>query len=539
MGAGPSPSRGRGLQRVALIFPPLANPTYVPLGMASLAASLRQTLPGLSVALYDANLEDWLETAGQGPDGDALVRGMQGRQGNFFDEPSYRILLDLWQRLHRVMQARQDAIRALLDGEIETGSAIRERLGQRARRVLAGQPDLVGLSVVFPGQLVGAVALAQAIRQEADGPRPRLVLGGASLSALRPDELLRFCPFIDALVLGEGEAGLAALCRGEPDALVPGLVVRDGLGLRMNPRQDAGPMDGLPTPDFSGLPLDQYLNPEPVLPVLATRGCRHRGCRFCSHVFTFEGYRYRNAIQVVNDFEYLVEKHAARHFYLADQYLEPRLLLAVAEEILRRGLSVRLHALGLVSAEYTPALLDRCAEAGLCWLSWGVESGSQRLLDLMNKRIRADRVPTVLAQARRAGISNLVMLIFGLPGSTDEDLEATFRLLEAIYPDVDAFTASSFVLFEGTVIERHPERYGLHIDGALLALGRDGQGVRSTRLLHREIAQDGSLRPPRGPLEVAAWERRRAWLGEPGLFQDLGAEHYLLFAGRRRDRPAR
>jgi anaerobic magnesium-protoporphyrin IX monomethyl ester cyclase len=513
--------------RVVLAFPPPASATYAPIGIASLAAHLRRALPGCTVRLEDLNLHAWETLAADGDE----VRFLRGERGDFFDPVAYQTARRAWCELGVTLASIGEQARRYAGREVDAPEPELEALLEaQAHRLLAGDPEVVGLSLLFPEQVVFAVALARRLR--AIAPSVRLLAGGAALSALDPHQLLRACPELEGLLLGEGEPGLARWLAGAALDTVPGLVSR---GASCPARLARGPLDELPAPDYEGLPLGRYFNPQVVLPGLFSRGCAWRRCRFCAHNASLGRYRRKRAEAFVEELAQLQSITGAGHFYLADQYVEAAALDELCGAILERGLHLAFQVMARPTADYTEARLARAAAAGCRWISWGVESGSQRLLDLARKGTRAEVIPEVLRAARGAGISNLAMLIFGLPTSTDQDLAATLRLLEAIYPELDAVTASSFVLFDGTPFGRRPDRYRLLPLEAQVLLGRGDGVVQSYRRRHHEVADDGGDRPPRAPLELAAWEQRRRWLGEL-CFDQLCVEHYLLFAERRHQR---
>jgi NAD(P)-dependent dehydrogenase (short-subunit alcohol dehydrogenase family) len=347
------------------------------------------------------------------------------------------------------------------------------------------------------------------------------------------DEALYACPAVDGVVVGEGEAGLTQLCLGAPEPEVPGLVHRSPSGISRNRAAQTSSLKHATLPDFGSLPLPRYFNPAPVLPVLYSRGCKWRRCRFCAHNSSFAGYRTKAADRCVDELEELVARHGARHFYFADLYVDAPDLEALADRILARRLDIHFHVLGRPTADYTRERLEKMAAAGCRWISWGVESGSQRLLDVAAKGTRVETVTQVLGDAQAAGISNLMMMIFGLPTSTEADLADTFRFLEGAYGCVDAMTASSFALFEDTPFARGASRFGLTVRDRVEELRVDGIPIHSKRLLFAERTADGSLRPPRGPVEVGDWHRRRRWFGDVPFLEGVACEHYLLFVSPR------
>ena len=519
--------------RAALVFPPQASPTYVPLGLASVTAYLRREVPAAALALLDANLGAWELLCELEPGGEETRAFFRGQAGDFLDESQYGAAQAHLARLGARMARLGEAARRF----VETGEAS-DDLDRWLRRtvpaVLASDPELVGLSAIYPEQLPFAWALARALRAEA--PRIRIVLGGASAEALRADELLIALPALDGVLLGEGEPGIARLVAGAPDAAVPGLLHRTGTGgLRRNPGAPCA-LDDLPAPDFGDLPLDRYWNPVPVLPVIGSRGCAWRRCRFCAHNKSFSRYRSVQAGTLAATLEDLQRRHGVHHVYLADQYVSSARLDALASALRDRGLDLTYHAMIRPDPGCTPERLARIAASGGRWLSWGVESGSYRLLDLVRKGTTIERVERALRAARETGISSLAMMIFGLPGSTDADLEATFAFLDRAWSDLDSLTASGFVLFADTPFGREPERFGLEVTGVEEVLRIGDRAVRSHRLSFLERSSDGSLRPGRAGVELAAWERRRRWMADKPILDRLPVEHYLVWLDRVRSR---
>lgn len=529
--------------RMVLVFPPGAGATYVPLGVACLAPYIERALPGTRVPVMDLSIETWHVLAGQDPQGRDLLDFVQGRTGNFLDIDRTFACKPIWDRLRRRMTefGRQAGVFAETG---DTGAEYHALLKRQAEQVLSSDPSLVGFSILFPEQLPFAAALSRAVRQAwrpeakgspgspetSDHPGLKIVWGGAMMSAIHVEELMSACPYIDGVVSGEGEMAAEALASGTHWNLVPGLIHRGACGLRVNAGVQTLSLKSLPKPDFSRLPLSLYFNPGTVLPVLFSRGCAWRKCRFCSHNFSFAGYRKKSAAAFVDEIERDHTDLGVRHFYSSDEYIAPSDMDAIALEIKARGLDIAYHALGKPIEACTAERMALWASSGCRWMGWGVESGSQRLLDLINKGTRVTVMAQVLRDAAEAGISNMALMIFGLPTSTDADLFETFGFLEQTYGYLDAMSASAFVLFEGTHFARNPGRYGLHVLGAEPVLQGNGRSVHSRRLRFRETASDGSLRTPRGALEAAQWARHRRWLGDDPFLEQIPCEHYLIHA---------
>jgi radical SAM superfamily enzyme YgiQ (UPF0313 family) len=517
--------------RVVLVFTPLANPTYVPVGITTLCEYIRVHVPDCTIRAVDLNLTLWQAAAGASEAGRALRAFMQGRDGDFYERGRYDEHMATWSQLAREQeQFIQHAKVYLEQDRLEDG--FEAVLGHCGQHVLADGPELVGFSVMYPRQLLFSLALAKYLDGilKGSGGRPRMILGGAAISALREEEILRACPFVDGVFNGEGELGLQRLCEGEPFERIGGLSWRNGESIVRNRKPDTVPMAKIPQPRFEGIDLGAYFTPRPVVPVIYSRGCKWRKCRFCAHNFSYSGYRKRDNAAFVDYLVELGETSGVRDFYFADQYVDAEDMLLLSQEILRRGVAVNFHIMGRPTDSYTPELLRTLSQAGCRWISWGVETGSQRLLDVCGKGTEVETIRRVLADAHAAGISNLLMMIFGLPTSGDEDMRATLDFLDELSPFVDDVTCSSFQLWEKTGFANQAERYGLKIVERERLAACPGGAIHSLRLAFKEKGLDGSYRPGRGADEAGQWQRRKKRAGWHSVYEGLCCEHYLLYA---------
>jgi radical SAM superfamily enzyme YgiQ (UPF0313 family) len=267
---------------------------------------------------------------------------------------------------------------------------------------------------------------------------------------------------IDYLLVGEGERGLEALVQSGwgTNGGVPGLVQAKEGKAAHNPAEGLCDLDRLPLPDFSDIPPGRYHSPSPVLPYLASRGCPWRRCAFCTHQRTYLHYREESAAATATRLGMLQEKYGAKHFSLVDEMVYPRRLEKIAEELLQRDVKVRFSAYAR-PAGFSPPLFEKAHRSGLRLLLWGVESASRRVLDLMGKGTRAPEAQRILQAASRAGIWNLLFVIFGFPTETKAEWLTTLDFLDGCRDWVHALSRSRFILLEGSKVYLHPERYGI------------------------------------------------------------------------------
>jgi hypothetical protein len=255
---------------------------------------------------------------------------------------------------------------------------------------------------------------------------------------------LRFSAF-DRVVFGPGEGPLTALARG---AAPPDYFLEDGSQCAF-------------APDFNFAPLGEYLSPERVLPVSATRGCYWRRCLFCPDaVAPAHAYRCAPPAEFPQLLAELGQRYDARHFHVTDNAIPMNVLHQLAKPEGARGFSWH----GFVRFE--KALLDEAFVAGLArsgcaMLQLGLESGSQAVLDRLCKGTQLAQVSRVLANLARAGIAAYVYIMLGTPGETLEDAELTLRFLEEHAPHVGFLNLAIMNLPRDAALLDDPARHGI------------------------------------------------------------------------------
>jgi hypothetical protein len=342
-------------------------------------------------------------------------------------------------------------------------------------------PDVVGVSILNRQQVVPGLRLARLLKE-----RGWFVVLGGTVYAKFPDELRArpgfFEVFCDAVVPYEGETALAELAERlaggrRPDDLtaVPNLVWADRHGtVRANPTH-LEDVAALPTPDFDGLPLDRYLAPWPVLPILTGKGCYFNRCKFCDipsiNRISPRPYRVRPATRVADDVLTLHDRFGARHFVITDEALSPRFLLELADALAERpNVDPRFVGYARLEPGFTPRVYQRLHRMGVRKLFFGLESGSQQVLDHMDKGLRLGAARRALRDCAAAGIAAHVFTIVGFPEETEAQARETVQFLldeaETLAHPAHTFDVHRFGLDLRTAYHAGAEGYGVAIDDA-------------------------------------------------------------------------
>ncbi len=293
--------------------------------------------------------------------------------------------------------------------------------------ILEESADLIGISITGYSQLVAALTLSRLIK--AASPKTHVAIGGNIVSLLA-DSIKKypelFGQFFDSAIVYEGENPMAALAEhlreGLPLETVPNLIWYDGKTIRANEVAPAEAINSLPTPDFDGLPFDLYLSPEPVLPLLASRGCYWTKCAFCAQNFGFgERYHSRDPHKVLEDMQKLSLKHRTKYFAFSDEAISPNMIGKLSEGIINSRLEVCCSTNVRLETQFTPELCRKIYDAGFKLLYLGLESGNDRVLRLMNKGITTEAAVTACKNMYNAGVWDHLYVMFGFPGETREE----------------------------------------------------------------------------------------------------------------------
>ena len=308
------------------------------------------------------------------------------------------------------------------------------------------QPTVVGItSTTFNWPVVAELA------RQVRGALPKLQIwvGGPQLS-LFPDECLASTEgAVDLAVVGEGDETLVELLRrlevGDELAGTPGAITRgaDGELVRGPPAPVIKDLDSLPLPAIDLLPMRNYRAlslPVPFVSMVTSRGCPFR-CRYCSQVYVGGVYREHGAERVLEEVKRAVQLYDAKEIIFFDETftMSRERILAVCQGILDAGIKVRWNVRTRMD-RLDDELLAAMKAAG-CWsIHVGIESGSPRVQKLMNKRLKLERLPPVLAAARRLGMETRGYFMLGYPGETRAEMEETIRLSLELPLDWASFT---------------------------------------------------------------------------------------------------
>jgi radical SAM superfamily enzyme YgiQ (UPF0313 family) len=278
---------------------------------------------------------------------------------------------------------------------------------------------------------------------------------------------------IDSAVFMDGEIPLLhlaeALDSGAELSRVPNLVYRDGDRIRVSASAfikdhktvASAPDDLDPTPDFDGLPLDRYLSPDLVLPLLVAHGCYHGKCGFCSVGYGEPTYYQLEAEKLVEQMLTLHRRYGARHIFFADEAMTARNLRVMSAALEAQGSPIHWCGCARFDGAFNRDLLERMARGGCRMVLFGLETASERMVAHMEKGVTMANVQRILNDSAAAGIWNHTFFFFGFPTETLDDAQETVNFVYANRDLIHSASPGSFVLERYAPAHMYPDRFGI------------------------------------------------------------------------------
>ncbi len=424
--------------------------------------------------LYLEDLADLITEAVDPNFGFSRYAERLGRSATHFDE------------LHEALQAPDTRVSALLCAMLET-------------YLQRWNPDVVCLTVPFPGNLYGALKCGQYLKQH--HPTVSVVMGGGFANTeLRRLTEARVFDYVDYICLDDGEAPLLCLLehlagQRNQNQLKRVFLRTDGLVRYLNgatekdvPQRDTG------TPDYSDLRLMDYLSViEVVNPMhrlwsdgrwnklTLAHGCYWGKCSFCDITLDYiKRYEPVTASLLCDRIEEISEQTGQNGFHFVDEAAPPALMRDLALEIIRRRLTVVWWTNIRFEVSFTPDLCRLLKASGCIAVSGGLEVASDRLLNRMKKGVTVAQVARVADAFTAAGIMVHAYLMYGFPTQTVQETVDSLEMVRQLFQQgvVQSGFWHRFAMTAHSPVGQHPAGFDV------LRLGPDFGGFADNDLSH-------------------------------------------------------
>jgi len=332
-------------------------------------------------------------------------------------------------------------------------AAMKYTLEHIKKLILKEKFDVVGISILTPSYLISKKTI-EAIKSI--DRNIKIIVGGVHVT-IRPKETLEETQEIDVGIIGEGERTIVevvnALEHNISLSKIKGIVYRNKKIIITKPRELEKNIDNLPIPARSLLPMKKY-KPAPTyyrhLPsyvMLTSRGCPFR-CVYCSKIGG-KNYRHHSVNRIIKEMKILIYKYKAKEIIFRDDTftIERDFIIKLCKRIIQEKLKIKWTCMTRVNlVDY--ALLKLMKKAG-CWsIHYGIESGSQRLIDLIKKDITLEQAIKAVKYTRAAGIETKAFFMLGLPTETQKESIQTIKFAKKLDPDMIQVTIT--VPYPGT-----------------------------------------------------------------------------------------
>ena len=409
----------------------------------------------------------------------------------------------------------------------DTTFSNRETLFQHLR---TETPTVVGIyaNLMTRGNVVEILTVAREAgwRTIVGGPEP----GAYALEYLQAGA--------DYVVFGEGELTMQDLLEAfRADAAescidIPGLAYLDSTGAMHETGQRAqiADLDSQPWPARHVIDVSRYVKTwrdahgKGSVNFITARGCPYK-CRWCSHQVFGQTHRRRDPLLVVDEVEWLLQTYSPDMVWVSDDVftINHKWIRDYAAEMRRRSLRIPFECISRAD-RLNAEMLDLLAELG-CFRVWiGSESGSQRILDAMDRGVKVEQVQQAVALTRERGIESGMFLMWGYEGEELDDIEATIKHVSVSQPDI-FFTTVSYPIkgtpYYNKVSDRlvQPKPWGVSSDREIKIQGRHSRTFYSyaDKLLKEEVQLARLAGTPAAQSDLAATLRSQIQLSRAGL----------------------
>lgn len=330
--------------------------------------------------------------------------------------------------------------------------------------IVKEKADYIGISINTSIQIIAGLTLANMLKQKTNA---HISIGGNHFGRVA-DALEKhsefFELFADSVSLEEGEIPVYKLAQhinGEiPVEDVPNLMhLKEGKVVK-NPIIEPLKLNNMKMPSLKGYDFRKYFIPEIVMPFQTSRGCYWRKCSFCDHDFGMH-YNIKNLDKLINEIKYFKNVYGISKFEFIDEAISPHYLKEMSQRLIDEKLDIEFFCDARLEDGFTKEVFELAYKAGLRMILWGYESGSKKIMELINKGIDIDNRLKILKDAREAGIFNFAFVFFGFPAETKEDAMMTIDEICANTDIINTYGKSMFTMGKHTKLRECPEKYGV------------------------------------------------------------------------------
>jgi len=276
-------------------------------------------------------------------------------------------------------------------------------------------------------------------------PKSKIYVFGPHCT-MRPKEILEKTK-ADALIVGEPELAIVDLCEKNDLSKIKGIVFKKNGKIKFTRKRSLSDFSKFPIPAFHLLPMKKYsyeIMGDKFSIIETSRGCPFQ-CIFCAKEIMYGAKHRAKPIEMVEkELDVLVNKFGIKNLYFMD--LEFTINKKYAEKIcdllIRKNYKINWTCQTRIDA-VNEKILKKMKRAGCKSIHFGVESGSDKILELTKKRITKDKIRKGIKLTKKIGIESVCFMMMGLPEETEEDMKKTIDFAKELNPDYASFNVAS------------------------------------------------------------------------------------------------
>ncbi len=310
--------------------------------------------------------------------------------------------------------------------------------------ILSEKPDIVGIYFCTE-YLYDSLKTARLVK---DIDRKIITVAGGPHLFIYPKETIAE-PDIDYCVYGEGEVAFDELVnsidKDEPPEKIPGIISKKNTNKR-HELQRIQDINLLPFPDRRLLSFNKYKSfitySNPITTIVTSRGCAFN-CYYCNSIERGQKVRFLNPQKVVEEIEDIV-KLGLRDILFFDEnfFFNTKRIEGICDEIISRRIKIRWHCRSRADMNLEKSFLKKIGDAGCRMIQFGIESGTQRIQNYINKKLNIEEVKKTIRDVKDAGIMTYGNFMIGLPTETEDEMKHTLKF--AVELNLDYASISTF-----------------------------------------------------------------------------------------------
>ncbi len=398
-------------KNILSVFPPFCSPVSPPYSITYVTKFLEMNSPPNEFNFQLLDLNAWLHQKQFKEDYEKIRESMQNN-----DLKNYSSLI------HDI-KLKIDAFSKLENNELrlnENSTMLQDCL----KNILSKKPNVVLFSLVYNSQAFFALLLAKELKKN----NIEVIVGGPAVTKQLKDA---------AIYLANEVELLEYLTK-----------------TKIENKIDHDKIDCSRILDYSNYDFSLYFTPEKVISLRTSSCCYYQKCAFCTH-HNFGKYLEYD----LKDIKESVVKSKASLVFVIDDMVHKKRLLDLAE--LFKSLNVKWMCQLRPTKDLDETTLKILHDGGLKVVIWGVESGNQRILSLMDKGTVITEIESTLKASKFAGIVNVTYIMFGFPTETKEEFLDTINFLKRNKDSIDLISTSIFGLQEGSIAEKNPDKFSI------------------------------------------------------------------------------